>query len=107
MDDKVSLMITSYESGQPILAHIFYGDTIKDCFGAAKSHLLTDFFFSSTFVGKMEWRDGELMLSYDAKVYGVKRFPRKQLEKLEREAAEINDSQVDAGMTELIAKLSK
>jgi hypothetical protein len=66
---KVGVMITSYE-GSPgkekaILSHVFWGETTKEAFSYAKSHLKTDYFFSSTFVGSMPWGDSTLVLSYN------------------------------------------
>ena len=56
----VGIKVDSYElsSGtpRPTLSHIFWGQDLNEAIGNAKSHLITDYFFSSSFVG----RNGEI-----------------------------------------------
>jgi hypothetical protein len=63
--NKCGIIITSYESGKPVISHIFWGNNIDEAMGMAKAHLKTDFFFSSTMVGEMKWHGS--MLDLDAK----------------------------------------
>ncbi len=60
---KVGLMITTHESGKPILSHTFWAETIDQAISFAKSHLLTDAFFEASWEGTFPWRGGVLELS--------------------------------------------
>jgi hypothetical protein len=65
---RAQLSITTYEldeqsrSYQPILAHTFWGKDLEEAIGIAKSHLITDFFFSSSFVGEMLWKENSVLI---------------------------------------------
>jgi hypothetical protein len=82
---KYGLMITSYEISEngpnPVLSHIFWGNTIDEAIGYAKSHLITDYFFSSSFIGKMSWKGSYLILENEPDFIGRK-ITNKQYDKI-------------------------
>ena len=56
MKAPIGLYITTYEQSKtgkynPVLSHIFWGDTIKQATEYAQAHLISDVFFSGSFVG--------------------------------------------------------
>lgn len=102
---SVGLAVTTYESENPILTHIFWAETIQDAFSVAKSHLKTDFFFSSSFVGTMKWKNSELILSNDIQTIGISRYSKKLLNELEDEAYELNEHQTELEIDELVNML--
>lgn len=71
---KVALVITTSELDSdtglydPTLIHVCLGDTLDEAFETAKSHLYTDYFFSSSFRGWMRWKDNTITLSNAAAV---------------------------------------
>ena len=66
--NKIGISITTYESDSKTLTHIFWGDTLQDAYNIAKSHLVTDYFFSSSFEGQMKWGTKVLQLSNDGNI---------------------------------------
>lgn len=50
------------------LKHTFYGRTLKQAIGIAHSHLITDFFYSSSFTGEMTWNGTVLKLYNDGEI---------------------------------------
>ena len=53
------------------LTHIFWGKSIKQALGRAISHLVSDLFYSTTFTGEMDWKDGKLKLTYEGKIINI------------------------------------
>lgn len=109
IEGNLGIVVTSYESDTPVLTHIFWGENLKEALGNAKAHLVTDFFFSSSFRGEMKWRDNILRLSVS--VYGVgdpsPKNPQKIYEELDIKASEINDKQIQLGYERILLKLAK
>lgn len=102
---KVGIAVTSFELDRdrptPILTHIFWGSTLKEAFGYAKSHLITDYFFSSSFIGEMEWKGKPLKLDYQGQLIGVKQVQLSDLlEKLQGQAEELRKVQEDTGFVD-------
>ena len=60
--DITTYEIDQHENSEPSLMHRFYGKTLKDALGTAKAHLITDSFFSGSFVGELQWHDFVLRL---------------------------------------------
>lgn len=113
----VGICVTSYEQSEfgpdnPILSHIFWGNTVKDAIAFAKSHLVTDFFFSSTFVGSMEWTNGELLLSHDTGILrlGILTNDNEEDEDVDIElyskAKRINKDQIKKGISDMILEIA-
>lgn len=108
----IKIKVTSYEGSEidkdghqiwkKILSHSFYGETLKQAFGYAKSHAKSDAFFSSSFAGSMEWQGGELILKAQVEAIGVRYFPEEQADELAATAVEINRQQIEKGMLEII-----
>jgi len=69
MKSEYQISITTYEGDKLTLAHIFYGDSLKDAINIAKSHIITDEFFRSSFLGSMEWKGNTLKLSNNYEVF--------------------------------------
>lgn len=44
-----------------VLEHIFHGKTLEEAVQRAKSHLITDFFFSSSMLESMPWKEGSVI----------------------------------------------
>jgi hypothetical protein len=74
---KYGIAITTYEVDQetgekdPILTHVFWGKTLEDALGYAKSHTITDFFFASSFDGEMPWGKDVLLLKNTYRLIGA------------------------------------
>jgi hypothetical protein len=111
------LVITSYEENteskngelyKPILTHVFWGDTVDEAYEYAKSHLLTDYFFSSTMVGKMKWGGSTLYLRYSSKLLGISTINSEDVtEDLQKVAKKINKQQVNDKIPEIINKIEE
>ena len=67
------ILITTYElldkEYVPVLSHIFYGKTLDEAYHRAGSHLITDYFFSSSFVGEMKWKNSVIYMNNKGKAY--------------------------------------
>ena len=106
----IGISITSYELDDqtkkynPILTHIFWGNDIDQALGYAKSHLVTDYFFSSPFIGEMEWQGSVLYLDIEGNILGKhnKREISKVLDELANRAEEVNDQQYSLGIVRTI-----
>jgi hypothetical protein len=76
----------------PVLTHVFHGQTLEEAQQYARSHLLTDYFFSSSFLDKMSWKGGSVLTlrnRYDVHEHGRELAPQdtvRVLEQLQREA---------------------
>ncbi len=109
----VGLAVTTYEiQGKkyvPTLTHIFWGNDIEKATGVAHSHLITDFFFSSSFEGSMPWEDDILYLSNRGEILGKskKENVKDILNKLYSDAVEINDRKLETGIVKQIQLLSQ
>lgn len=126
----LGIAITSYEGDSadsadrhqpstPIITHIFWGKNLKEALSYAKSHSITDYFFSSTFAGRMKWRDGELQLSYDDLIFGLRltgtsgmspapeHLSEKRLLSLERYVLKVNDLQDQLGFDYFIEEVNQ
>lgn len=110
----VGISITTYEDNngvwQPVITHTFWGNTFSEALGNAEAHLLTDYFFSSSFVGEMEWGEGLLYLRNEDEIIGEERLRRGDrveyaLAKLERKASEIDAKKREVGLIEIIESL--
>lgn len=105
-----AIIITTYEYDKgytPILSHVFWGNTYEEALGYAKAHLKTDVFFSSSFVGELQWGDTVLILSNDGQYLGTGKGPaiNDTLEELVERARDIHDQQVDLGMIQTVQAL--
>jgi len=105
LKSNYQIWITTYENKKPILSHVFYGNTEKEAIGYASSHLITDYFFSSSFVGSMNWHGSILKLSNDYKFIGYS-SEDDIISMLEDRAEEINDKQNENGILMVIKKSS-
>ena len=104
LPEKIGISITTYESSNKVLTHIFWGDTIKEAFGIAKAHLITDYFFSSSFEGKMPWGTDVLRLSNTGQIvpYNDPKMTQLIIEKLTGIAKEINQIKREEGIPEVL-----
>lgn len=108
---KIGIIITSYESKIPVLSHIFWGNTWEEAIKRAKAHLLTDYFFSSSFVGHMKWNKSflELSVDYEADIEYDQRISSDELreffDELETEAEKINKEQEKNNFDEVISRV--
>lgn len=106
------ITITSYEQSDkgtyPVLSHTFHGRNLEQALSYARSHLLTDFLFSSTFVGSMPWADGQLYLVYKVNgIEGLKHYNSGEqldclMRWLEDQGRSINQAQREAGIVQVI-----
>lgn len=88
------IKVTTYEKSLiPVLTHIFYGQTLKQAQAYAKSHLKTDYFFSSSFLGKMKWNNTILVLSNEYEILSVNE--------------DLNDEEVDRILDQLQSEAEK
>lgn len=107
------ISITTYELGSGIpkatLTHTFWGETPDEAFGIAKSHLITDYFFSSSFIGEMPWNDGTLILNNKGELLGQysKNTLNSILNELANTAEHINLEQVNNGILQVIESVQK
>lgn len=117
MKAPIGLYITSYEKSEdgnynPILSHIFWGETIRQAFGYAKSHLISDVFFTGSFVGEMPWNNFVLYIDVDGKIMSLKDVKITQnidnvLVKLSDISQDIHNKQEKSGLIQIVQKLSK
>lgn len=105
-----AIIITTYEYDKeytPILSHVFWGNTYDEALGYAKAHLKTDVFFSSSFIGELQWGDSVLILSNDGQYLGTKQVPaiNEALEELAEKARDVYEQQMDLGMVQTVQAL--
>ena len=107
-----ALIITTYEIDQqgknrPTLSHVFWGDTYEQAVGSARSHLKTDVFFSSTFIGQLALKDKILYLSYNGEYLGLGKVPDLELtlNNLAEQAKIINEKQRSLGIIKTVQVL--
>lgn len=110
----VALAITTYEFNNnnynPIITHIFWGKDLDEAVGYAHSHLKTDFFFSSSFVGEMPWRGSVLILRNKNQIINKKDFISPQerdgiIKDLTQDGRQINLEQRANGILRVIERL--
>lgn len=97
----VGVAVTTYEQSEagprPVLSHVFWGRDLQEAMSYAQAHLLTDYFFSSSFSGEMEWQGSTLVLSNEGRVVGRAMVSRAGLKQawaeLEREAERVHAKQ--------------
>jgi hypothetical protein len=113
MKASIGLCVTSYEQNknkkyEPIMSHIFWGNNLEQAISYAKSHLISDLFFSSTFIGTMPWKDTMLYIAYDGEILTSQENDdiEKILDSLSEKAEEINYKQEKSGMIQIVQKLS-
>ena len=108
------LSITTFECGDTcrvVLTHIFWGETEEQAIEYARAHLITDAFFSSSFVGQMSWNNSVLHLRNSGELiqrgYTDPDEGREILHELASDAARINYQQRRAGILMQIERLSR
>jgi hypothetical protein len=99
---RVTTFELSARGATPTLRHTFYGRTLAEAQGVASSHLITDYFFSSSFIGSMQWGNTVLRLSNQYEVeclhHPTDRAATQALvNRLSAEARKVNQAQVQAG----------
>lgn len=109
------IWITTYEMSErglnPVLSHVFYGKSLEEAFNYAKSHLITDYFFSSSFIGEMLWRDSILKLTNKGMITHMY-YPQNNNEiqqimtELGSLAKGINADQINSGIVMLIQQIA-
>lgn len=93
-----------------VLSHIFWGNDLTEAAGNAKAHLLTDFFYTSSFVGKMKWGKGSLVLRVEVELYGGGEADTEleaTVHELTVRADRVHDAEVQVGYEELISEVVK
>ena len=107
--EKFGIAITTYENNNnKVLTHIFWGDTLQAAFGIAKSHLITDYFFSSSFEGQMRWGAEVLKLSNKGQILPYTddvTTPQLIIEDLTNFAREINRSKGAEEIPEILNEI--
>lgn len=116
MQSPFQIWITTYEiqsnDPKPVLSHVFYGSTLDEAYGYAKSHLITDFFFSSSFLGFMPWKNSIIKMTNSGDILNLY-YPQNPNEtqrillQLNEEAYKINQMQNQAGMLMVIQEVTK
>jgi hypothetical protein len=116
MKAPIGIYITSYERSKngkfnPILSHIFWGKDINQAFSYAKSHLISDVFFSSSFTGDLPWNDSIIIIDYDGEIISTNKKVNGDideiLDRLSENASDIRNKQDKSGIIQTIQKLSK
>lgn len=109
--DQVGLSITSYEiqDGQPVrtLTHIFWGDTIDEAVGVAKSHLITDYFFSGSMTGGIKWRGNFIEIQNKTQIFNGEAEKQEILAELTQRAEKINQAREELGEIKIYELLSQ
>lgn len=117
---EYAIVITSYEISKdesnnnnytPIISHVFWGNNIKQALGYAKSHLVTDYFFSSTIAGDMLWKGKTLEMGYEGKIITVEGIARRGItndimDEISEEMERIIKLQEDKQIPEIINEIS-
>jgi hypothetical protein len=116
MQPLCEIWITTYEVSDnglsPVLSHVFYGSTLDEAYGYAKSHMITDFFFSSSFLGKMPWRNSVIEMTNRGKVIDMNNFEHPEkvqqlLSGLSEKAQKVNSDQYKSGMVLAIQEVAR
>lgn len=107
------IVITTHELRNrkyvPIVTHVFWGQNYDEAFRYAKSHLLTDVFYSSSFVGELPWGDSVLILGNTGRYLGIANAPLIQdmLADLASWAEDIHQQQEDTNIIQTVQMLSR
>ena len=110
------VLVTTYEvsnsNRNPTLTHIFYGQTLNEAYGNARAHLITDYFFSSSFVEQMQWNNSIIRLSNDYQVlenYQTSTSQEAQtlINELYNQAQQINNLKYSSGIVLLVQQLAQ
>lgn len=112
----VGLIVDSYElspgKSTPVLSHIFWGETLDEAVGYAQAHLLSDYFFSASWLGQVAWSQGEIAVHNEGRLLGVysnsdaKRVSS-ILSELEKTADKVVGDQVRLGVVRAVRTLSQ
>lgn len=116
--ENFGICVTSYEvntdgSQKPVMTHIFWGKTLDEALRYTKSHLISDLFFSSSYVGKMTWKGDELKLLYTEKIISIVPISNKQqvtkelLDTVRTEVNKIIPLQYQTGMVDIVNRISE
>ena len=116
--DDYGVVVTSFEINEngeinPIITHIGWGKSIKQAVGYLKSHLISDYFFNSTFNGEMKWQDGKLKLVYRGKIISIVPISNKKalendvFDELEDEVRKVTKMGEDYNLPNIINEMSK
>ncbi|MEM3857848.1 MAG: hypothetical protein QW478_00435 [Candidatus Micrarchaeaceae archaeon] len=111
----IQLWVTTYEyynnTWNPTLSHVFYGHTLNDAIDVAKSHLITDFFFSSSFVESMNWRESTLILLNKYRMLGIKQMSQLEYQNIVKDlhqyGVRVNTLQKEQHMDKIIDKVDE
>ncbi|HSW76868.1 MAG TPA: hypothetical protein VLG50_07470 [Candidatus Saccharimonadales bacterium] len=115
MLNKVCISVTTYEMddgnrGNPSVTHLFWGKDVKSAVSVAQSHLLTDLFFSESFVGEMPWKDFVLKMENELTIKDDKKHSNAEAEKIYKQintrAHQIHKQKKHIGLIKLIHDLS-
>ena len=100
--ERTGISIDTYEvvDGRNMLTltHIFWGDDLEGAIGVAKAHVTSDYFFSSSLLGSMDWKGSTLYLVNKGKLLLQRSvtYPEKIweiMDQLKEEAVKINSKQ--------------
>lgn len=105
---RIGISVTSYENGRPIITHTFWGDTLDQAQDYATSHLVSDYFFSSTISpeGEMMWKGNIIQLDYEGHVTGTAADEDELFLQLTYTADGVHEDQIRSGIAEKINELS-
>jgi hypothetical protein len=115
VEPAVAITIDTYELGEndkktKTLSHIFYGDDLQRAAAIAHSHLISDYFYSSSFVGEMSWRNKTLRFTNCGQIVGVYNLSEAEaaelLGKLIQAAQEIHQEQDRDAIGKVVNQLS-
>lgn len=115
MQSLYQIWITTFEFSKngmtPVLSHVFYGSTLDEAYGYAKSHMITDFFFSSSFLEEMPWKNSIIYMKNQGKVLYMDNFQdpaqaQQILFQLSEKAQEITSDQYKSGMVLAIQEVA-
>jgi hypothetical protein len=106
-----AIVVTSYEEVgnklNPTISHVFWGQNYQEALGNASSHLKTDVFFSSTFVGTLPLKNSTLYLAYNGEFIGmnVAEDINATLDMLKAKAEKVNEKQHNKGIIQSVQML--
>lgn len=108
------IAITTYEIDPqtqryiPVLTHIFWGQNFNEAIGYARSHLITDVFYSSSFIGELPWKSSVLLLTNEGRYIGIANAPNinETVNDLAQKAKIAHQAQVDTRILQTVHMLS-
>ena len=108
------IVVTSFEIDKgtvtPTLSHIFYGQTLEKAYQVARSHLISDYFFSEAMLGQLHWKNSIITISNTGDIISQQPIP--QLEKdalfkrLYQEAIQITQKKQQLGVMLMMQRLT-